>query len=345
MRNAGSRPSGPAYAHLLAMSDEHGLFEHALFDAPRRDHGYCVDDVGRALIVVVREPDQTPELAALAETYLSFLEDAVDATGRVRNRMSSDGAWTDEPGLGDWWGRALWSTGFAAVHARSEGVRSRALRAFHRAALVRSAHGRAMAFAALGAAEVLSADPQDLSARAVLLDGVATVAPARDDVWPWPEPRLRYANASLPEVLLAGGVATDNPRLLARGLSMLRFLLEIETLDGHLSVTGTGGRGPTQRSSQFDQQPIEVAALADACARAFDVTGDSSWRDGVASAWAWFLGDNDGSTAMFDPASGAGYDGLEASGRNENRGAESTLAALSTYQQARRLGVLELARV
>jgi hypothetical protein len=92
---------------------------------------------------------------------------------------------------------------------------------------------------------------------------------------------------------------------------------------------------------QFDQQPIEVAALADACARAFDITADPAWREGVASAWGWFLGDNDASTAMFDPASGAGFDGLEAGGRNENRGAESTLAALSTYQQARRLGVLE----
>lgn len=122
---------------------------------------------------------------------------------------------------------------------------------------------------------------------------------------------------------------------------MLRLLLNIETARGHLSVTGTHGRGPAQRSAQFDQQPIEVAALADACARAFDVTADPSWREAVASAWGWFLGDNDVSTAMFDPASGAGFDGLEADGRNENRGAESTIAALSTYQQARRLGVLE----
>ena len=54
------------------------------------------------------------------------------------------------------------------------------------------------------------------------------------------------------------------------------------------------------------------------------------------------MGDNDASTPMFDPESGAGFDGLETDGRNENRGAESTLAALSTYQQARRLGVLEV---
>jgi hypothetical protein len=34
--------------------------------------------------------------------------------------------------------------------------------------------------------------------------------------------------------------------------------------------------------------------------------------------------------------SGGGYDGLERLGRNENQGAESTLALLSTFQLARR---------
>jgi hypothetical protein len=47
---------------------------------------------------------------------------------------------------------------------------------------------------------------------------------------------------------------------------------------------------------------------------------------------------------MIDAVTGAGYDGLTAEGRNENRGAESTLAALSTFQQARRLLGAEMPR-
>ena len=39
-------------------------------------------------------------------------------------------------------------------------------------------------------------------------------------------------------------------------------------------------------------------------------------------------------------STGAGFDGLEPGGRNENRGAESTLAALGTAQHARELGIL-----
>jgi hypothetical protein len=332
----------PSYSHLVALMDEHGIFEHALFDVPRRGDGYCVDDMARALIVLVREPDQTPELAARAETCLAFLEDAVDVDGRGHNRMAAGGGGADEPALGDWWGRALWALGVTAARAPTEAARSRALNAFHRAASARAPHGRAMAFATLGATDVLAAHPDDLAANALLHDGVSTIAIPRDGQWAWPEPRLRYANAVLPEALLAAGMAMDSPRVESQGLGMLRFLVGLETTGGRLSVTGTDGRGPGQTAAQFDQQPIEVAAIADACARAFDITDDPSWRDVVATTWAWVTGDNDASTAMFDPGSGAGFDGLERDGRNENRGAESTLAALSTYQQARRLGVLEV---
>ena len=75
-----------SFAHLSAMTDERGVFEHAEFDTARREHGYCVDDVARALIVVSREPDQTPELSELAETYLRFLENALENDGGFHNR-------------------------------------------------------------------------------------------------------------------------------------------------------------------------------------------------------------------------------------------------------------------
>jgi hypothetical protein len=57
-------------------------------------------------------------------------------------------------------------------------------------------------------------------------------------------------------------------------------------------------------------------------------------------AWAWFAGDNDNGTPMYDPGTGGGFDGLQRHGCNLNQGAESTLALLSTAQQAKRLGVL-----
>ena len=91
---------------------------------------------------------------------------------------------------------------------------------------------------------------------------------------------------------------------------MLEWLLTSETRDGHLSVVPAGGWSPGEARPAFDQQPIEVAALADACARAATVTGDSSWLVGVQMSVAWFLGDNDARIPLLDERTGGGCDGL-----------------------------------
>jgi hypothetical protein len=328
------------YGHLADLSDGRGVFEHARHADPRVDHGYCLDDVARALVVVVREPDRSSGLDQLTETYLRFVEAAFDADGRAHNRMDVSGTWTDDPALGDCWGRGVSALGFTAVHAAQRAHRVRAMRAFLRATRQRAADVRATAFAALGAAEVLAARPSSRAARRLLVDALRILPTARVTEWGWLEPRLRYANATLAEALLAAGDALGEPALVASGLAALEFLVQLETRDGHLSVTGHRGRGPDDEGPFFDQQPIEVAALADAAARAFAITGDSRWSRVVERAWAWFEGENDGGMPMMDPLSGAGYDGLEADGRNDNRGAESTLAALGTLQQARKLRVV-----
>ncbi len=331
------------FIHLRALTDEIGVFEHALLDMPRREHGYCVDDVARALIVVVREPVQTDELARLTEIYLRFLESALMGDGLMHNRRDVDGQWTDVPGRGDWWGRAVWALGVTAVHGSETGVRARALTAFRRAAQQRTSELHPIVFAALGAAGVAIAFPDDLASRRILRQLDAAVASGPDPSWPWPEPRLRYGNAAIAESLIAAGDALGDARMITRGILLLEFLVAIEIRDARLSVTGSAGRDRGDSSVQFDQQPIEVAALADAAARSFAVTGDAAWLDVVGKAWAWFEGSNDSGTVMVDPETGAGFDGLEADGRNENRGAESTLAALSVQQQAIRLGRLVLA--
>jgi len=329
----------PSYRHLARMTTRFGVFEHALLDAPRREHGFCVDDVARALTTVVRA-EPTAELTMLADIYLTFLEGAVTADGAVHNRRDVDGHWTDVPALGDWWGRALGALGAARVHAPLVEHRARAGAVFERAAARRSPDVRASAFAALGAIEVLRAEPTDDAARALLVDALAVIPIAARRDWDWPEARLRYANATLCEALIAGGDLLGRTALRRRGLDLLAFLLAVETgPSGALSPTGSAGRGPADAGPLWDQQAIEVAALADACVAADAVTDDPRWREGLRRSWEWFLGRNDVGVPIYDIATGAGYDGLQPGGRNGNRGAESTLAALTTLQHAIRLGV------
>lgn len=194
-----------------------------------------------------------------------------------------------------------------------------------------------MAFAGIGAAELLAAEPGEPALTALAHDAVERIRDACSDAWGWPEDRLRYSSGSLPEALIAAGHAVGDAAAVDHGVALLELLLDLEVRDGRLSVTGVGGRGPHDLEAQFDQQPIEVGALADAAARAFEVTGAPRWRDAVALAWAWCLGSNDAGIPMLDPETGAGYDGLERLGRNENRGAESTLAVLAVWQHAVRL--------
>jgi hypothetical protein len=328
----------PSFAHLIRLSDDTGLLEHAQGAAPSRRHGYCVDDVARGLMVICREPEPAPELERLADLYLAFLIHAQVEDGTFHNRLSYLRSWLDQPETGDWWGRAIWGLGTAVARSPAPHLRHTAFACFDRAAHNRSRWPRSMAFAGLGAAEVLTARPDHPNARRLLADAVTTVAgPGHAPEWPWPEPRLAYANAALAEVHLAAGEHLDDRRAMAAGLRMLEWLLERETCDGHLSPVPVGGWGLGETRPGFDQQPIEVAALADACARALRLTGDPAWADGLRRAIGWFLGENDSNVELADWRTGGGSDGLHESGRSENQGAESTLALISTLQHARGL--------
>jgi hypothetical protein len=327
----------PAFAHLLRMTDHRATFEHASLTEPRREPGYCTDDMARVLVVATREPDAPGPVNGLAGKALQFLNDAQSFDGSCRNRMSSAGNWTDQPTTGDHWGHCIWGLGTAAAHSGVSLVRRLAVIQFERAAKARSPHPRAMAHAAVGAAELLDFEPGNAAALRLLTDYAATVGkPQATPEWPWPEPRLTYANAVLPEAMIAAGVTLEDAGLKQRGLDLLEWLLDYETTDGHLSPTPVGGRGPDDSRPAFDQQPIEVASLADACARAADVDPRAIWPAGVRSAAAWFQGANDSGLLMWDPESGGGFDGLGADAVNLNQGTESTVSVISTLQHARR---------
>lgn len=316
------------YTHLLAMTDQRGLFEHAKGNVPRLEHGYCTDDNARLLVVTSREPD-VGAAHHLSRLALHFVRGAQDNDGRCRNRMDHAGRWTDAATVEDCWGRALWGFGVAAALHSNPAVRRWALRSFDKSARQRSPWKRSMTFAALGAAEVATLDPHHTAANALMSDFLAMVGPVPHHGWMWPEPRLSYGNASLAEAVIASGAALGRDSDVERGLRMLGWLLADETRDEHLSVTGVGGRGPADTRPQFDQQPIEVAAMADACWRAHRLTGEQRWADGVVAAAEWFDGANDAGLPMADPITGGGYDGLHAHAVNVNMGAESTLALLS----------------
>ncbi|MEQ1700297.1 MAG: glycosyltransferase, partial [Ilumatobacteraceae bacterium] len=208
------------YAHLLAMSDQRGLFEHAEGTEFRVEHGYCTDDNARLLVVTSRDPD-VGAAHQLSRMALHFVRGAQDNDGRCRNRMDPTGRWTDAGTVEDCWGRALWGFGVAAHQHGNPAVRRWAQRSFDKSARQRSGWSRAMAFAALGATEVAAVDPHHVGARALLGDFLDRVGPVPTNGWMWPEARLTYGNASLAEAVIAAGEALGRARDVERGLRML----------------------------------------------------------------------------------------------------------------------------
>ncbi|HEV3225822.1 MAG TPA: hypothetical protein VGZ52_03285 [Acidimicrobiales bacterium] len=328
----------PNFDHIAAMTDERGTFEHADHADPRPEHGYCTDDMARVLVVATREPDPDGQVRVLARTAYRFLVDAQGVDGTIRNRMAENKRWQGRRGVEDCWGRSLWAFGTAAARSRADWLRQSALTMFDHGAEQRSPWPRSMAFAALGAAEVLGVDRSHRTAINLLDDAATVIGRAgADPEWPWPERRLTYANAVLPDAMLAIGTARHRDDLVDEGLRLLAWLIERQTNAGHFSFVPVGGADRADVAPRFDQQPIEAATIADACVRAGAITGDPIWAEHLERSVGWFLGDNDAGSAMIDAVTGGGYDGLGPLGPNLNEGCESSLALLSTLQHARQL--------
>ncbi|MHC4441056.1 MAG: glycosyltransferase family 4 protein [Planctomycetota bacterium] len=332
--------------HLHNMTDDTGILQHALFTTPNRNHGYCVDDNGRALVVcaLYSQLYKSNDLDPLALTYLSYLSHAFnEKSGRFRNFMSYSREWLDSMGSEDSHGRALWGLGMTAAHANSENLRAMGVKMFQQAVQVseKFISPRAWAYSLLGIHAYLELYSGDAGVRRIrqLLAGKLfdLFKDNSKDDWPWCEPSITYSNATLPHALLLAGTWIPNGEMREAGLRLLEWVCKIQkTGQGHLSLIGNQGWFPYGgEKARFDQQPIEAAQLCCACSEAYRATNDEHWLAESRRSLEWFLGRNDLDSPLYDFASGGCCDGLTPDGPNFNQGAESTLAwliSLLTFQ-------------
>lgn len=328
----------PALGGVRRMTDGVGILQHSVYSIPDRNHGYCVDDNARALLLMHRLRAvglRTPETDALAETYSAFVHHAWnDSAGRFRNFMAYDRTWLEDVGSDDSVARAWWSVAVTASEAGSP-----ALRQWARELAVRITPHldsftalRTYAFLVLGLASLVRAEPALAHERALLArlaNGLAGVLAGNEtDDWRWFEDGLTYDNARLPEALLRAGQVLDDDALIQAGLNALHWLCGKQTgVGGVFRAVGTGNFGKAFTvEAPFDQQPLEAAATVDACAAAYAATGDKGWLSEARRAYDWFLGRNDLGIPLGDPLTGDCYDGLTPTAPNYNRGAESVLS-------------------
>jgi hypothetical protein len=332
--------------HLDELSDDVGIMQHAIGWWPDPAHGYCTDDVARALIVDLLHARELgwAAIAPSAGRSMAFLEAAFNpTTGRFRNFRSSAGEWLDTTGSEDAHARAAMALAETSVAAGYPRLRDAAAALFDRTlpASLQLTFLRPVAAATIGCA-VVARGGGDAATRALprlanLLWLAAGTSAGDDAAWPWPEPTLTYENGIVPRALIrAGSLLGDRP-MVDRGLRLLDWLVAVQTAPaGHFSPIGNRGWWPRGGDkARYDQQPMEATALLLAAEAALEVTGDPRHRTTIEWAYAWFLGRNDGGLPLALPARGGCQDGLSSSGVNTNQGAESTLMWLQAVERVR----------
>jgi len=329
--------------HLLTMTDDTGMLQHAIFSVPNTREGYTTDDNARALVVSMRLDESTAydsktEHPNLSRRYLAFLWLAFNSdNGKFRNFLGYDRKWLEEVGSEDSHGRALWALGSVLGHSRDAGLRGAAGRLFEAAApaVATFSSPRAWAFSILGTQAYLDWFPGDRAIQGVrnalanrLLD---IYERSRSDGWHWFERSLSYSNARLPQALILAGWRSDNERMVAAGIESLEWLVAAQHCGDEEAYVPIGSNGfyvEGKEKARFDQQPVEACATVSACLEAYRLTHEERWLDEAQLVFRWFLGKNDLHVPLYDPATGGCRDGLHPDRVNENQGAESTLSFL-----------------
>jgi len=330
--------------YLFSITDDTGLFQHASYTIPDRRHGYTTDDNARGIVVLERNWAlfKDEKVIPFLNIYLSFLRYAFnDKTGYFRNFMAYDRHFQEESGSEDSHSRALWALGCLIRRPPNQSVLTFATNLFQSASLVveKFTSPRAWAYIIIGFNRYLErfgGDVRIKNATKNIMELLVTHYKNNESPdWPWLENEVTYDNARIAQAVIMAGRRFNKTEVLEKGLRSLEWLFSIQTDPSgrHLSLIGNNGwlkRGGEK--AKFDQQPIEITALIDACYEAYLATKEKRWFEKAQLAFKWFLGSNDLNVVLYDSKTGGCKDGLTPTGVNENEGAESSLAFLLSLE-------------
>ncbi len=328
----------PAFdlTHLKRLTDDTGLIQHAKYIVPDRHTGYCLDDNSRALMMCVWAVFlmQSEEARGLIPTYFSFTHFLQKPDGHFRNFIDYQRHFLDETGSDDACGRALWALGYIIWRPPRDAYRSMAFECFKKALpWVRGLNLRGKAIAMLGLVSYLRCYQGDESVTALLRECadylLALYKDVSDDSWRWFEDIICYDNGIMPMALFQTYSILREEKYLQVAGETLEFLEKVAGNNGRLSVVGSRGwykRGGER--AQYDQQPIDAAAMVLAYQSAYRVTREKEYLKKMRWAFSWFLGENDMGMSLYDYETKGCADGLLPEGVSLNQGGESTVSFL-----------------
>lgn len=326
--------------HLRGMTDYTGILQHAKYNVPDRNHGYCTDDNTRALLLSVmleNEVQDMDEVYRLSGIYLSFIDHAYNpVNGKFRNFMNYQREWLDEEGSEDTTGRTAWALGYTVSNTHVANFQHHANHLFEKLlpSLDNLTHARALAYAVIGLVyhAKTSESLEVIEKMKYCAEKLYALFERQiDDDWQWFDEKVSYANSRIPQAMIQAGMFLNNDAWVRQGLKILDWLIAHQFHHGVFSPVGNNGWFTPREKTQFDQQPLEANGMIDACFQAEEFTRDGRYADYALKAFYWFTGDNDCAQSLYDFSTGGCRDGLHKDGVNLNQGAESTLSWLLSF--------------
>jgi glycosyltransferase involved in cell wall biosynthesis len=323
--------------HLMSLSDNVGLLQHACFGIPDRDHGYSADDVGRGLAAIMTLYNQQKDEQVLPwiRTYVSFLKHSQTETGHFHNFMSYDRRFQDNHGSDDTLGRCLWGLGTVVRWGPKQQIRALAQDMMDKATprILEIEAPRAMAYTIIGIDHLLQKFEGASQFRRLLVqlaDNLVSLYKGnRTADWHWFEDILTYGNAKIPEALLRAYQVTHDEEYLGIGLESLEFLTTEQWNGVYFELIGNEGWYPKGgEKAFFGQQPVDAGYLVEAYVAASEVSDKYKYLELARLAFEWFLGRNRLNAALYDFADGSVADGMDSNGISANQGAESVVCYL-----------------
>ncbi|MFT9057138.1 MAG: glycosyltransferase [Ethanoligenens sp.] len=323
--------------HIFRMTDDTGMFQHAIDGVPDPNEGYTTDDNARALIMasLLYERERKPAYAALLYRYAAFLCYAQNKNGTFRNFMGYNRDFLEEMGSEDCFGRCLW----AICYTLSRESTPRAIRNMLQMQLARAIpHCQSLRFLRAGAYA------------AVALSFLGKGSPYQDELcklstlladayrshqvesWQWFENEMTYCNFVLPRAMMRVARILNVAEWQEIGLESLGFLESKTTEHGHFHAIGCHGwlkKGG--KPARYDEQPVEPCGGVLAYLTAYKMTGDASYLEKARTCFSWYLGNNAQKVCMVDLDTGGCYDGTNGDQINRNQGAESLVSYWIAY--------------
>jgi glycosyltransferase involved in cell wall biosynthesis len=334
----------PGLRHIIRLTDNIGIYQHALFGLPNYHEGYCLDDNARALLAMTMAAEQgfKNETSSLAEVYLTFIHFMQEKNGWFHNFLSFERKILDEECSEDAYGRTMWALGklissdaFPALQSPAEEIFFRALQ--HAKKLK---YARGIANTLIGISFFLEKKSFHNEANEMheLLSGkMMDFYQQHDDgSWNWFENVLTYDNGILPLSLLKSYQTNGDENVLNAARKTTDFLERELMGNDYLSLVGSNGwyvKGKAKNN--YPQQAIDAMSLCLLFSQWLQVAPGTRYQELLMKCYRWFFFENDLGVSLYDRNSQGCCDGLEDYGINKNQGAESTLAAFISHYAMR----------